>query len=60
MRNKMQTFLEFLKEKDPNFSIDESCCEKCDCDPCVCDDDKKDKKKPPFMKKKKEDKEDKG
>ncbi len=56
----MQTFLEFLKEKDPNFSIDESCCEKCDCDPCVCDDDKKDKKKPPFMKKKKEDKEDKG
>jgi hypothetical protein len=67
MRSKMQTFIEFVKELDPNFNLDEGCCPACDCDPCTCG-KKKDKggdkkeKKNPFMKAKEdkgEDKEDK-
>ena len=55
----MQTFIEFIKELDPNFTLEESCCPKCDCDPCKCKkDDKKDDKKgknPFFAKKGKKD-----
>ena len=55
----MQTFIEFIKELDPNFTLEESCCPKCDCDPCKCKKDDKKGKNPFFAKKDKgEDKSD--
>ena len=41
----MQTFIEFVKELDPTFTLEEECCPKCDCDPCKCKKGKKDDKK---------------